>query len=128
MIQKEICKKLAQVVRSGLGGAKIVAFPRSGKNSFHCTVRYGGRHFQVRVDDLTNYPQWLVLNLDGTLDQHTDKVLDLICDMTDEFFNLEFDELKKHLPGLQIKDVDDIIHRLNELSDEGDDHDSDELV
>jgi hypothetical protein len=80
------------------------------------------------VDDLTNYPEWLVLNLDETVDQHTGKVLDLICDMTDEFFNLEFDQLKKHLPGLQIKDVDDIIRRLNELSDEGDEHDSDELV
>jgi hypothetical protein len=32
------------------------------------------------------------------------------------------------LPGLQIKDVDDIIRRLNELSDEGDEHDSDELI
>jgi hypothetical protein len=128
MIQKQICKKLAEVVRSGLGGAKIVAFPRSGKNSFYCIVRYGGRQFQVRVDDLTNYPEWLVLNLDQTVDQHTGKVLDLICDMTDEFFNLEFDQLKKHLPGLQIKDVDDIIRRLNELSDEGDEHDSDELV
>jgi len=128
MIQKEICKKLAEVVRSGLGGAKIVAFPRSGKNSFSCIVLYGGCFFNVLVDDLTNYPQWRVLNLDGTLDQHTDKVLDLICDMTDEFFNLEFDQLKKHLPGLKIKDVDDIIRRLNELSDEGDEHDSDEPV
>jgi hypothetical protein len=128
MIEKQICKKLAEVVRSGLGGAKIVAIRLSEKNSFYCIVRYGGREFQVSVDDLTNYPEWLVLNLDQTLDQHTDKVLDLICDMTDEFFNLEFDELKKHLPGLQIKDVDDIIRRLNELSDEGDEHDSDELI
>jgi hypothetical protein len=128
MIQKQICKKLAEVVRSGLGGAKIVAIRLSEKNSFYCIVRYGGREFQVSVDDLTNYPEWLVLNLDQTVDQHTGKVLDLICDMTDEFFNLEFDQLKKHLPGLQIKDVDDIIRRLNELSDEGDEHDSDELI
>jgi hypothetical protein len=118
VINKHICSTLAEVVRRGLGGATIVSFPKVRAGTFCCHVRYGGRVFVVSVDDLTAYLDWMVLNMDGTIDEHTGKVLELLDDMTQEYTQHLNDRIEKEWPNINLEKL---IQDLRKLADEGDD-------
>ena len=102
--------EFVQIIRHGLPGCHI---EQLNLGQQVCRVRWAGKLFDISGGMLDGYPLWLVTTPCCQLNDATGKVLTMLDSMSEEF-------AKEPKPWA---DTDELIRRLRELQDEGDDDD-----
>jgi len=98
-----------QIIRHGLPGCTIMNLLLDQQT---CRVKWGGEVFDISGGTLDGFPLWLVTTPYGHLNDATGKVLEMLDSMSDEY-----------VTGKPWADTDELIRRLRELQDEGEDDD-----
>jgi len=98
-----------QIIRHGLPGCTITKLLLDQQT---CRVKWAGDVFDISGGTLDGFPLWLVTTPCGHLNDATGKVLEMLDSMSDEY-----------VTGKPWADTDELIRRLRELQDEGEDDD-----
>jgi hypothetical protein len=98
-----------QIIRHGLPGCTITKLLLDEQT---CRVKWAGDVFDISGGTLDGFPLWLVTTPYGHLNDATGKVLEMLDSMSDEY-----------VTGKPWADTDELIRRLRELQDEGEDDD-----
>ena len=96
-----------QIIRHGLPGCTITKLLLDQQT---CRVKWAGDVFDISGGTLDGFPLWLVTTPCGHLNDATGKVLEMLDSMSDEY-----------VTGKPWADTDELIRRLRELQDEGED-------
>jgi hypothetical protein len=96
-----------QIIRHGLPGCTITKLLLDQQT---CRVKWAGEVFDISGGTLDGFPLWLVTTPYGHLNDSTGKVLEMLDSMSDEY-----------VTGKPWADTDELIRRLRELQDEGED-------
>ena len=101
--------QFVQIIRHALPGCH---FEQLHIEQQTCRVKWAGEVFDISGGTLDGFPLWLVTTPCYQLNDATGKVLEMLASMSDEY-----------VTGKPWADTDELIRRLRELQDEGEDDD-----